>query len=142
MPARKVHDTSVDPSLTIPVCCDRTSRWKEYGGFLHILPHAAHGMREDMPSPGSCRVVRAYQDVAAISCIHARHDPERQKPWSNVRYTQVILFHEDKKVYKNASTECALRRFGGSWDMFAPLRLFHRRQEGRPMLPDHAELCS
>jgi hypothetical protein len=29
MPARKVHYTYVDPSLTIPVCCDSTSRWKE-----------------------------------------------------------------------------------------------------------------
>jgi hypothetical protein len=24
MPARKIHDASVGPSLTIPVCCDRT----------------------------------------------------------------------------------------------------------------------
>jgi hypothetical protein len=28
MPARKIHDSSVGPSLTIPVCCDRTALWK------------------------------------------------------------------------------------------------------------------
>jgi hypothetical protein len=28
MPARKIHDASVGPSLTIPVCCDRTACWK------------------------------------------------------------------------------------------------------------------
>jgi len=28
MPARKVHYSYVSPSLTIPVCCDRTALWK------------------------------------------------------------------------------------------------------------------
>src|SRR5262245_48085323 len=28
MPARTIHDSSVSPSLTIPVCCDRTALWK------------------------------------------------------------------------------------------------------------------
>ena len=28
MPARKVHYTYVGPSLTLPVCCDRTALWK------------------------------------------------------------------------------------------------------------------
>ena len=28
MPARKVHDCSVGPRLTLPVCCDRTALWK------------------------------------------------------------------------------------------------------------------
>ena len=28
MPARKIPDASVGPSLTIPVCCDRTALWK------------------------------------------------------------------------------------------------------------------
>jgi len=33
-----------------------------------------------MPSPGSCRVMCVYQDVATIFCILARHDPGARKP--------------------------------------------------------------
>jgi hypothetical protein len=94
-----------------------------------------------MPSPGSCRVVRAYQDIATIPCILARHDPACRKPSSNVRSKHEIVLHEDKKVYKNASTVGALRHVGGSWDLYAPLRHLHRRQERRTLPPDHAELC-
>ena len=28
MPTRKIHYSYVSPSLTIPVCCDRTALWK------------------------------------------------------------------------------------------------------------------
>jgi hypothetical protein len=38
--------------------------------------------------------VRAYQDVATISRVLARHDPEARKPWSNVRHEQKILSQE------------------------------------------------
>jgi hypothetical protein len=36
MPARKVHDCSVGPRLTLPVCCDRTALWK--GALLRCQP--------------------------------------------------------------------------------------------------------
>src|SRR5712691_7550017 len=57
-------------------------------------------MRGDMPSPRSCRVVHAYQDVAAISCMFARHDQELRRSCSSVRQKQAILSCEDSKVYK------------------------------------------
>ena len=49
-------------------------------GFLPILPHAAHGMRGDMPSPGSRRVApgkpRLPQPFQASPGDTAPHDPE------------------------------------------------------------------
>src|SRR5512145_2368740 len=43
-----------------------------------VLPERSErfSARGDMPSPGSCRAVLAYQDVATVFCMLARHDPE------------------------------------------------------------------
>src|SRR6266571_3645219 len=89
----------------------------------------------NMPSPRSCRVVHAYQDVAAISCMFARHDQELRRSCSSVRQKQAILSCD-------ASKGRALRQRVRSWDLFAPFFHLHDRQE-RPTLPlDHAELCA
>src|SRR5712691_9568147 len=64
------------------------SAWRRHG------VHAEHGMSTVMPSPRSCRVMCAYQDVATIFCVLARHDPEVRKPWSSVRHKQEILSQE------------------------------------------------
>ena len=96
----------------------------------------------NMPSPRSCRVVHAYQDVAAISCMFARHDQELRRSCSNVRHKHAILSCKDEKVYKNASKGCALRQRVRSWDLFAPFFHLRDRRES-PTLPlDHAEFCA
>ena len=76
----------VDPECLI-------SQYAEWG-FLPNPCHAAHGMSGDMPSPRSCRVMRAYQDMATIFCVLARHDLEVWKPCSTVRHKQEILSEE------------------------------------------------
>ncbi|MGE3537783.1 MAG: hypothetical protein AB7N91_10150 [Candidatus Tectimicrobiota bacterium] len=64
----------------------KEATWQQFGeelhtwGFLYIPPHAAHGMRGLMPSPGSCRVTpgkhRLPQHFQVSSGDTAQHDPE------------------------------------------------------------------
>ena len=67
MPARKVHYCYVGPSLTIPVCCDRTALWKEW------LPDRTPTTSTD-PSQVTC--LRCLRTMARLTC-EARRRQER-----------------------------------------------------------------
>ena len=67
MPARKVHYCYVGPSLTTPVCCDRTALWKEW------LPDRTPTTSTD-PSQVTC--LRCLRTMARLT-REARRREER-----------------------------------------------------------------